>query len=144
MRYLLMRVRPDIIMNDVATAAIDYYFRLYAASIRLANRVGQRNMPAAHGNNFTDQFAQPPRSANNERGRISEFPRRHLGCNAGQICLSRGLGPRMRIEGPRPTAARNSQLHQAKARVALDYSKMQAVMIGLARRRGDKGQPAVN
>jgi hypothetical protein len=59
MGQLLTSIGPDIVMHDVATTTIRNYFGLYATGICLANRVCQRNMPAANGDNFTDEFAQP-------------------------------------------------------------------------------------
>src|SRR5262249_15977218 len=111
MGQLLTSIGPDIVMHDVATTTIRDYFRLYATGICLANRVSQRNVPAANGNDFADEFAQPTRSANTYPGYIMKFLRRNPGRDTGQTRLSRGLGPCVRVEGTLPTAARNSQLH---------------------------------
>src|ERR1700739_1515453 len=63
--YLVTCIEPDIVMDDIATTTIGSYFRLYATGIPLTGRVFQHQMPAANGDDFTDEFAQPPRPANN-------------------------------------------------------------------------------
>src|SRR6516165_8082013 len=108
MGQLLTSIGPDIVMQDVAMTTIRNYFRLYATGICLANRVCQRDVPAANGDNFADELTQPPRSANNERRHIMKFLRRNPGRDSGQIRLSCGLGPRVRVEKAHPTPARNS------------------------------------
>jgi hypothetical protein len=40
------------------------------SGIRFANRESQHNMPAAGGDNFTDEFAQPSLPANNNCGNV--------------------------------------------------------------------------
>src|ERR1700751_569970 len=110
MRHLLTSIGSDIVMHDVTTTTMCNYFFLYTTGICLANRVCQRNMPAANGNNFTDEFAQAPRSANNERGHIVKFLWRNPGRDTGQIWLSCGLGPCVRVEGAHPPTARTGEL----------------------------------
>src|SRR5262249_54194886 len=110
MGQLLTSIDPDVVMHDVATTTIRIYFCLYATGICLANGVCQRNMSAPGDDNFTDELAQPPRSAKNERGYIMKFPRLNPGRDTRQIWLSCGLGPSVRVEGAHPTAAGNSEL----------------------------------
>jgi hypothetical protein len=73
MGYLLTGLLADIIMDDVAMPTMGVDFCLYATGIRFANRESQRNMPAAGGDNFTDEFAQPSRPANNKCGNVIKF-----------------------------------------------------------------------
>ena len=94
-------------MDDVTATTIGNYFSLYATSIRLAHRVCQRHVPTANADNFTDEFAHPARSSNNERGCITKFPRYHRSGDTGQIRLFYGLGPRVGVEGAHPAGARN-------------------------------------